>query len=66
MMSNNMAKPGCQTKCGNLSVPCPFGIGTDDGFSIHPIFDIRCNTSSNPPIAYLNTVATNLRVPWLS
>uniref|UniRef100_M1DBU5 ATP binding protein n=1 Tax=Solanum tuberosum TaxID=4113 RepID=M1DBU5_SOLTU len=60
MMSNNMAKPGCQTKCGNLSVPYPFGIGIDAGCSIHPIFDIRCNTSSNPPIAYLNTGATNV------
>ncbi|KAG5606512.1 hypothetical protein H5410_028004 [Solanum commersonii] len=60
MMSNNMAKPGCQTKCGSLTVPYPFGIGIDDGCSIHPIFDIRCNTSSNPPIAYLNTGATNV------
>lgn len=60
MMSNSMAKPGCQTKCGNLSVPYPFGIGIDAGCSIHPIFDIRCNTSSNPPIAYLNTGATNV------
>ncbi|KAH0672895.1 hypothetical protein KY290_025178 [Solanum tuberosum] len=60
MMSNNMAKPGCQTKCGSLTVPYPFGIGIDDGCSIHPIFGIRCNTSSNPPIAYLNTGATNV------
>ncbi|KAG5607432.1 hypothetical protein H5410_028924 [Solanum commersonii] len=60
MMSNNMAKPGCQTKCENLSVPYPFGIGIDAGCSIHPIFYIRSNTSSNPPIAYLNTGATNV------
>ncbi|KAF3639180.1 hypothetical protein FXO37_24064 [Capsicum annuum] len=63
-MSNNAAKPGCQTNCWNLTVPCPFGIGTDAGCSVHTIFDIRCETSSNPPTAYLNTGATNvLNIP---
>lgn len=60
MMNNNMAKPGCQTKYGSLTVPYPFGIGLNVGCSIHPILDIRCNTSSNPRIAYLNTEATNV------
>ncbi|KAM3344866.1 hypothetical protein P3S68_024575 [Capsicum galapagoense] len=54
-MSNNVAKPGCQTKCGNLTVPYPFGIGIDAGCSIDSSFDIRCDTSSDPPIAYLYT-----------
>ncbi|KAM3344860.1 hypothetical protein P3S68_024569 [Capsicum galapagoense] len=53
-MSNNVAKPCCQTKCGNFTVPYPFGIGIDAGCSVDSKFDIRCDTSSDPPIAYLN------------
>ncbi|XP_060211643.1 putative wall-associated receptor kinase-like 16 [Lycium barbarum] len=61
---SNIAKPGCQMKCGNLTVPYPFGIGIDAGCSIHFIFDIICDTSSDPPIAYLNTGASNvLNIP---
>ncbi|PWA95547.1 EGF-like domain-containing protein [Artemisia annua] len=26
---NNIAKPGCQPRCGNITVPYPFGIGKD-------------------------------------
>ncbi|PHU18122.1 hypothetical protein BC332_13817 [Capsicum chinense] len=39
-LSNNVAKPGCQTKCGNLTVPYAFGIGIDAGCSIDSSFDI--------------------------
>ncbi|PIN18061.1 Serine/threonine protein kinase [Handroanthus impetiginosus] len=39
------AKPGCQTKCGNLTVPYPFGIGPHSGCSIGPWFDENCNNS---------------------
>ncbi|KAI3676348.1 hypothetical protein L1987_85954 [Smallanthus sonchifolius] len=50
---NNITLPGCPTKCGNLTVPYPFGIGTNSGCSIGPWFDITCNTSFNPPKPFL-------------
>ncbi|KAI3666958.1 hypothetical protein L6452_41999 [Arctium lappa] len=50
---NNISIPGCPTKCGNLTVPYPFGIGSNSGCSIGPWFDITCNTSFNPPKAFL-------------
>ncbi|KAL0336744.1 UNVERIFIED_CONTAM: Wall-associated receptor kinase [Sesamum calycinum] len=48
----NITKPGCQSKCGKLTVPYPFGIGLASGCSIDPAFDIYCNTSYNPPKAF--------------
>ncbi|KAH0632776.1 hypothetical protein KY284_035562 [Solanum tuberosum] len=45
----NVTKPGCQKKCGNLTVPYPFGIGKNSGCAIDSWFEINCNTSFNPP-----------------
>lgn len=45
----NIVKPGCQSKCGDVIVPYPFGIGLDSRCSIDPSFDINCNTSFSPP-----------------
>ncbi|KAI7735675.1 hypothetical protein M8C21_019839 [Ambrosia artemisiifolia] len=49
----NITVPGCPTKCGNLTIPYPFGIGRNSGCSLGPWFDITCNTSFNPPKAFL-------------
>ncbi|KAK1411314.1 hypothetical protein QVD17_37861 [Tagetes erecta] len=52
--TNNIAKPGCPTQCGNVTVPYPFGIGID--CSIDPSFNLTCNTSSNePPKLFMGT-----------
>ncbi|KAI3788675.1 hypothetical protein L2E82_01448 [Cichorium intybus] len=48
---NNITLPGCPSKCGNLTIPYPFGI--ESGCSVGPWFDIICNTSFNPPKAFL-------------
>lgn len=37
---------GCPDRCGNVSVPFPFGIR--DGCSLEG-FGLTCNTTSNPP-----------------
>ncbi|PIN18062.1 Serine/threonine protein kinase [Handroanthus impetiginosus] len=57
--ASTTAKPGCQTKCGNLTVPYPFGIGLDSGCSIGPWFDVNCNNSK--PI-----IANNLEIVAIS
>ncbi|PWA63453.1 EGF-like calcium-binding [Artemisia annua] len=54
--SNNIALPGCSSKCGNLTVAFPFGIVSDSrSCSLNPYFDITCNTSFNPPKAFLRS-----------
>ncbi|KAK4478443.1 hypothetical protein RD792_013918 [Penstemon davidsonii] len=55
-----ITKPNCQTKCGNLTVPFPFGIGRGTGCSINPWFDVYCNTSFNPPKPFISE--TNLEI----
>ncbi|XVE60875.1 hypothetical protein DITRI_Ditri05aG0162100 [Diplodiscus trichospermus] len=49
------SKPGCQSYCGNISIPYPFGTGSPD-CSISGDFFIRCkNDTLNPPKAFLPT-----------
>ncbi|KAI3929091.1 hypothetical protein MKW92_028504 [Papaver armeniacum] len=69
------AKPGCQAKCGNITIPYPFGItvgGEDDyrgaqGCSIHGVgygYNVNCNTSYDPPKAFIGT--SNLEILSIS
>lgn len=48
----SLAKPGCPHRCGNLTIAYPFGIGAD--CSANQSFAIFCNSSINPPRAYLD------------
>lgn len=52
---NAITKNGCPSKCGELRVPYPFGIGINSGCSINPFFAINCDASFNPPKAFLST-----------
>ncbi|KAG8480707.1 hypothetical protein CXB51_025406 [Gossypium anomalum] len=45
-------KPRCQSKCGNISIPYPFS--TSNGCYISRDFFINCDTSFNPPKAFLS------------
>lgn len=46
-------KPNCQSKCGNLTVPYPFGIGVNSGCSISSWFDVNCDASFTPPKPFI-------------
>ncbi|KAI3903063.1 hypothetical protein MKW92_012120 [Papaver armeniacum] len=57
-------KPGCQEKCGNISIPYPFGVtagGKDEGAggcSINGFgygYNVNCNTSYDPPRPFVGT-----------
>lgn len=59
-----IAKPGCPSQCGNVTIPYPFGIGIGAGCSIGPWYDINCNTSFNPPKPFITS--SNLEVIGIS
>ncbi|CAB4263026.1 unnamed protein product [Prunus armeniaca] len=42
------ALPGYQEKCGNLTIPYPFGIGKGC-YMAGEYFNLTCNTSTVPP-----------------
>ncbi|XP_042513867.1 wall-associated receptor kinase 2-like [Macadamia integrifolia] len=50
-MISSMAIPGCQDKCGNITVPYPFGFGAANCY--RKGFQLTCNDSYNPPKLFL-------------
>ncbi|KAI3495554.1 hypothetical protein L1887_37897 [Cichorium endivia] len=50
----SIAKPGCQERCGNITVPYPFGMGI--GCFLHKSFELSCNESSHVfPLRFVNS-----------
>ncbi|KAK2976036.1 hypothetical protein RJ640_029909, partial [Escallonia rubra] len=50
----SLVKPNCQDKCGNITIPYPFGIGTN--CSANETFMITCNTSFNPAKPFITSI----------
>ncbi|XP_057808157.1 wall-associated receptor kinase 2-like [Salvia miltiorrhiza] len=46
-----ISKPGCPSKCGNLTVPFPFGVGVDSGCAINSDFELNCTDAFGAPQA---------------
>ncbi|PIN19867.1 Serine/threonine protein kinase [Handroanthus impetiginosus] len=51
-----ISKPGCASKCGNLTVPYPFGVGGGSGCGIGEWFELNCSDAFDPPQAYLGNI----------
>ncbi|KAJ9556012.1 hypothetical protein OSB04_010626 [Centaurea solstitialis] len=44
-LQSSIGKEGCQTQCGNVTVPYPFGIGLGKGCSLDESFDLSCDST---------------------
>ncbi|CAO2184671.1 unnamed protein product [Urochloa humidicola] len=54
--------PGCQTHCGDVEIPYPFGIGK--GCAIEEGFQIKCNKTASGEKPFIGTVQVlNISVP---
>ncbi|GKU98409.1 hypothetical protein SLEP1_g11418 [Rubroshorea leprosula] len=53
-----IAKLGCQDKCGNVSIPYPFGTREECYYDDN--FFIRCNDTFDPPLAFLSNSTINV------
>ncbi|XP_075521067.1 wall-associated receptor kinase-like 2 [Primulina tabacum] len=57
-LAMSLSKPGCPEKCGNVTIPYPFGVGSK--CSANNSFTIMCQNSSIPLLAGINLEAVNI------
>nr|XP_043620334.1 putative wall-associated receptor kinase-like 16 [Erigeron canadensis] len=57
----SLAKPGCQERCGNLTIAYPYGIGS--GCYLNKSFEVFCNRSSQS--LYSLQIVHNQEIPIL-
>ncbi|KAH6777883.1 hypothetical protein C2S51_009195 [Perilla frutescens var. frutescens] len=48
LKSTAISKPGCPSKCGNLTVPYPFGVGIGSGCALNKGFELNCTDDAFP------------------
>ncbi|KAL3622758.1 hypothetical protein CASFOL_033366 [Castilleja foliolosa] len=58
--AQTLSKPDCPNKCGNLTVPYPFGIGMSTDCALNTDFVVTCNASFSPPKPFIR--AGNLEI----
>ncbi|XP_015583659.1 wall-associated receptor kinase-like 8 [Ricinus communis] len=58
MAAASVAKPGCSDRCGNVTIPYPFGIG--EGCYMDSGFAVTCNKTSLPYRPYLTSINLEL------
>ncbi|KAF8018905.1 hypothetical protein BT93_H3716 [Corymbia citriodora subsp. variegata] len=63
---DSITKPGCQSSCGNLSIPYPFGLSDSDPHCrshINPSsFRVDCDNSTKPPVAYFWNKSSTIKI----